>query len=287
MSGQGRGQCAKNGVRVVAEVRAVNHRFCQVFVRLPTDLAALEETVRKRIQQRVQRGKIDLVVTVERLPGSDKRVNWKLAQSYLLELRQLAEQHGVPGEIDLSTLTSLPGVIGEQQRSNLDPKADAEFTTNAIDQALDRLDSMRLAEGADLAADLRGRCARMLAGVAEIDEAAAELPSRIRDKLQARIEVLLEGARLEPERIVQEVAHHAERADISEELVRLRSHLGRLGELLDGEEPVGRTLDFVTQEIHRELNTIGSKARDLEVANRIVDLKAELERIREQVQNIE
>lgn len=286
MSGHGRGEASSEEHRVVVEVRAVNHRFCRVSVRLPGELAALEERVRRRVQDRVQRGKVDLVVSVEGA-GAEGGVDVEAARAWGQRLRRLAEELEMEPPT-VADLLPLPGVVVEGAEA-VDPEEDGPLMDRALDAALEAFDAFRLREGEHLANDLGARVATIREGVARMEEAATELPQRTRDALRERIAELLGdvGVEVAEERLIQEAAYLAERADITEELVRLRSHLQKVDGLLDADDAVGRTLEFLAQEIHRELSTIGAKTKDLGVADVAIALKAELEKIREQVQNVE
>ncbi len=288
MSGHGRGEASSESLRLTVEVRAVNHRYCRVSLRLPAVLATLEEPVRRRVLHRVQRGKVDLTATVDGVGSGGPRIRRKALRHWVAELQQAAEELDAPLAPDLQTLLGLPGVIADDAGA-ADEEELRRLTDEAVGQALEALTDMRSREGEDLAKDLSARTATLAAGVEAIAAAAAELPARIRTQLGERIQELLvdTGSIVDEDRIVQEAAYHAERADVTEEVVRLRSHLKKIEDLLRSDEAVGRTLDFVVQEVHRELNTVASKAKDLVVADTVVELKAELERIREQVQNIE
>ncbi len=288
MSGHGRGKASSESLRLTVEVRTVNHRYCRVSLRLPAVLATLEEPVRRRVLDRVQRGKVDLTATVDGVGSGGPRIQREALRHWVAELQQAAEELDAPSAPDLQTLLGLPGVIADDAGA-ADEVELRRLTDDAVGQALEALADMRSREGEDLAKDLSARTAILAAGVETIASAAAELPARIRKQLSERIQELLAdtGATVDEDRIVQEAAYQAERADITEELVRLRSHLTKIEDLLQSDEAVGRTLDFVVQEVHRELNTVGSKAKDLSVADTVVELKAELERIREQVQNLE
>ena len=288
MSGHGRGEAASGPLRVVAEVRSVNHRYCRVALRLPAALSSLEEEVRRRVQALVQRGKVDVQVSVEVPPEAAARLDREAAATWVRELRAIAGAVGIEPQIRLADLLALPGVMVVAGNGDVDAAADAEAVRGALEQALEAFDRMRRSEGAALARDVRARVAALRAGVERISEQASELPTRVREQLQERLADLLgEAGRVDQERLLQEAAYYAERADVTEELVRLRSHLDKIDQLLGSGEAVGRTLEFVAQEIHRELTTIGSKAKDLQIADRVLELKAELERVREQVQNIE
>ena len=288
MSGHGRGEASSESLRLTVEVRAVNHRYCRVSLRLPGALAVLEEPVRRRVLEHVQRGKVDLTATLDGIGAGAPRVRRDLLKHWLDELEQVAEELGTPSTPDLETLLSLPGVVGDGA-SAADGEELRRLADSAVGQALDALDAMRCREGEHLVADLATRAATLRGGVDSIAAVAHELPERIREQLRERIQGLLvdTGIAADDDRIVQEAAHHAERADVTEEIVRLRSHLEKLEDLMQSDDPVGRTLDFVTQELNRELNTVGSKVKDFAIADTVVELKAELERIREQVQNVE
>ncbi len=288
MSSHGRGEASSESLRLTVEVRAVNHRYCRVSLRLPGMLAAFEEPVRRRVLARVQRGKVDLSATLGGAGAGAPHIRRDLLNHWLGELQDVAEELGTPLTPDLQTLLALPGVVVDGA-SMADAEELGQLLDSAAGRALDALDAMRRREGEHLVDDLATRAATLSAGVEAIAVAAQELPERIRDQLRERIQGLLvdTGVTVDEDRIVQEAAYHAERADVTEEVVRLRSHLAKLEDLLQRDEAVGRTLDFVIQEVHRELNTVGSKVKDLVVAETVVELKAELERIREQVQNIE
>ena len=266
----------------------MNHRYCRVSLRVPGMLAAFEEPVRRGVLARVHRGKVDLSATLGGAGAGAPHIRRDLLSHWLSELQDVAEELGTPLTPDLQTLLALPGVVVDGA-SMADAEELRQLLDRAAGRALDALDAMRCREGQHLVDDLATRAATLSAGVEAIAVAAQELPACIRDQLRERIQGLLvdTGVTVDEDRIVQEAAYHAERADVTEEVVRLRSHLAKLEDLLQRDEPVGRTLDFLIQEVHRELNTVASKIKDLVVAETVVELKAELERIREQVQNIE
>ncbi len=290
MSGYGRGAAEGEGLRISFEVRSVNHRFCRIGLHLPAELSFFEVEAQKSIAQRVDRGKVDVSAAV-RGPRSaaEVQVNQELAAAYQSSLAELAGQLGVPAELDLATLTGLPGVISTQTAPQLDPERHLDIAQRALEDALDALDTMRTTEGAHLAADMSGRFALVAAMVEQISEVASDLPSRYRDVLAARIEALVDDSNgeLDLNRVAQEVAYYADRSDITEEVVRLRSHLDKAGNMIADGGSVGRSLEFLLQEMHREINTIGAKAKVVVIGDTVVELKSELERVREQVQNIE
>ncbi len=290
MSGYGRGVAGDEGVRIAFELRSVNHRFCRVGTHLPGELTFFEGTARQLIAERIERGKVDLSGTLRGPRGlPEVQINRDLAKSYKESMVSLAAELGIEANIDLGMLTALPGVVSGQTTPQIDPERDAPIVRAALIAALDALDEMRLAEGSHLALDMAARLQIITGMVERIQEMSGDLPRRYRDLLKVRIESLLEDAagEVDDARLAQEVAHYADRSDITEELVRLRSHLEKAGGLLESGGAVGRSLEFLLQEMHREINTIGAKAKVVEIGDLVVDLKSELERVREQVQNIE
>jgi uncharacterized protein (TIGR00255 family) len=288
MSGHARGEASNERLRVVVELRSVNHRFCRISARLPGEFAFFEDAARRQIQARVQRGKVDVGAQIESTASGSVRIDGALAERYGRELERIATSAGL-GPPTISDVLTLPGVLVTDSSAGFDPERDIGLVERALAAALDTFDEMRLSEGAHLARDLAERLDALRAGVDQVGQAASELPARIRDTLRERIEHLLEdvGRTVDDDRIVQEAAFQAERADITEEIVRLRSHLDKASALLDSDEAVGRTLEYLAQEMHREINTIGSKTKDLSIAEVVVEMKAELEKVREQVQNLE
>ncbi|MFQ5742269.1 MAG: YicC/YloC family endoribonuclease [Acidobacteriota bacterium] len=290
MSGYGRGEAEGESVRVGVEVRSVNHRFCRVALHMPAEVAFFEAAANQLIRERVERGKVDVTITVTGPRGiPEVQVNRRLAESYRHVLQELGGELGISGDLDMALLVNLPGVLVAQAAPQLDPEHHLPVAESALRQALDALDAMRTLEGGHLAADLARRFRRITTSVEQIEQIAARLPQRYREQLHARIAALCEGfdEEIDPARLAQEVAYYADRSDITEELVRLHSHLRKAEQLLSTNGGVGRSLEFLLQELHREINTIGSKAKATEVSDIVVNLKSELERIREQVQNIE
>lgn len=290
MSGYGRGVADGDGLRISFELRSVNHRFCRVGMNFPTELVFFEGEARKLIVERIERGKIDLSATLRGPRGlPDVQINAGLAESYRNSLTALAERLDIDARVDLGMITGLPGVVSGQTTPQIDPERDVPLVRQALLEALDALDAMRVAEGEHLAADMVQRFGAIGGVVDQIEEMTAELPLRYRDLLTARMKSLLEDStgELDPSRLAQEVAYYADRSDITEELVRLRSHIDKAAGMLDNGGSVGRSLEFLLQEMHREINTIGAKAKVVEIGDLVVDLKSELERVREQVQNVE
>ncbi len=290
MSGYGRGVANGDGLQISFELRSVNHRFCRVGLNFPAELVFFEGTARQLVAERVERGKVDISATVRGPRGlPDVQINRELAASYKESLVALAGELGIEPAVDLRILTTLPGVVGGQTAPQIDPESDGELARSALTDALDAFDAMRVAEGEHLATDMARRLEAIAATVGDIERETTDLPERYRDLLTTRIESLLEGStgEIDPVRLAHEVAYYADRSDITEELVRLRSHVDKAVGMLRNGGAVGRSLEFVLQEMHREINTIGAKAKVVEIGDLVVDLKSELERVREQVQNVE
>jgi uncharacterized protein (TIGR00255 family) len=274
------------------EMRSVNHRHLDARIRLPRPLASLEPDVRARVSARLARGKIDLTVTAPEGAGPAQRLEVDLAaaREYLAAGRALAETDGVRGEFDAATLLSLPGVARFVEPALAEGEL-RDRTLAAVDEGLASLAAMRASEGAALARDLRARLARVVELAGEVEQRSGQVQDAVRERLRKRARQLeAETGLLDEARLHQEVAIAAERMDVTEEIVRLRSHVDQFRELLDAAgpgRPVGRQLEFLLQELAREANTIGSKGSDAPIAHWVVELKTELERVREQVQNVE
>jgi uncharacterized protein (TIGR00255 family) len=301
MTGFGRGEGTTAGGRVVVEVRSVNHRFCEVALRLSARYAALETRLRRLVMEWIARGRVDLTLTIQ----PDERafrgptIDWALAEGLRARLEELKSRLGLPGEVDVALLAAQRGVLAGEEPT---PEPTWEPVAEAAERALAALASMRTQEGEAIQADLRHRLDRMGVLVEQIAARAPAVPQEYRERLAARLKALLgdrgeavrgseavpSGAvQFDPGRLEQEVALLADRADVTEELTRLRSHLGQIEAFLTAAEPVGRKLEFLLQEVHREVNTIGSKSADLGIIRAVLELKAELERLREQVANVE
>jgi uncharacterized protein (TIGR00255 family) len=274
------------------ELRSVNHRHFDARIRLPRPLANLEPDVRARLSARLARGKVDLTVMAPEggAPAPRLEIDLAAAREYLAAGRALAESDGVPGQLDAAALLALPGVARFVEPALADGVL-RERTLTAVDEGLEALSAMRASEGAALARDLRGRLDRVGALAGEVEQRSGLVQDAVRERLRKRARQLeADTGLLDEARLHQEVAIAAERMDVTEEIVRLRSHVDQFRELLDAGgpgRPVGRQLEFLLQELVREANTIGSKGSDAPIAHWVVELKTELERLREQVQNVE
>lgn len=294
MTGYGRGQASSRELAVTVELRSVNSRYCEVSLRLPPHLQSLDAELRRRVGEALLRGKVDLTLTCrdERPDRPLFEADLPRAAAYAAAARAVAETIGVTPNWrpDPMAILRLPDVIVAAANSD---EPDAEITAlldDALAAALVGLEAMRRAEGQRLAVDLGEKLAVIRSQLALIEAALPELEIHYRERLEQRLERLLEPetrARLGPERIAMEVAVLAERAAVDEELVRLASHLEQFAAILGGsEEQVGKRLDFLIQEMNREINTIGSKVQDVDVSAAVIEVKALLEKIREQVQNL-
>lgn len=288
MTGFGEGAAAGDGIRVAVEMSSVNRKQLDVNISLPRNLVALDAQVQSLVRQEFSRGRISGIVRVETTDGSagTVKVDAKLAAQYVKGLRTVSKKLKLPDDLGAETLARLPGLISVEQ-DNLDAGHATKVLGAAMAKALRGLARMRSAEGKALEKDLRARLVLLEELMKSIQALSANVVTGYREKLFQR----LEEAGLEDlaadERIVKEIALFADRCDISEELTRLNSHLGQARKLLRSAEPVGRTLDFLCQELFREINTVGSKANEVEITRQVVAFKTELERIREQVQNVE
>ncbi|RJQ28299.1 MAG: YicC family protein [Peptococcaceae bacterium] len=289
MTGYGRGEAVVQEYQFIVELKAVNHRYKEVvFPRLPRPLLLLEDRIKRLILGRVARGRVDVFLSMQENPDAARtvKVDKLLAVAYYKAIKELQEITGVAGEIELEDLVNLPNIFlaGEPV---IDVSEWWPAVKQAVEDATENLVQMKAAEGAELAADI----SRRLEVVARLNEKIKErsplLVEEYRERLRMRLREILAGSLIDENRLACEVALLAERSDITEEAVRLASHLKQVQACLAAEEAVGRKIDFLLQEVNREVNTIASKAGDLLVGQAVVELKSELEKIREQVQNVE
>jgi uncharacterized protein (TIGR00255 family) len=289
MTGYGRGECSQCGFKVTVEVSSVNRKQTEIAVNLPRELEVLEAQIRDEINRRVARGRLTVRLSVHAAAGASgkMRINAALAKIYARELRSLARSLRLPDAVTLDLLARAPGVLQPAEEIT-----EAEelwpATAKALLAALAVMLKMREREGAWLAKDLTARAARMRAAVRRVRRLAPRSAERYRAQLLARIKAAgLDAPAVDDERLMKEIFYFADRSDISEELTRLESHFQQFDDCVKSKEPVGRTLDFLAQEMNRELNTLGAKANDGVISREVVLLKAELEKFREQVQNVE
>lgn len=290
MTGYGRAEAEEDGLRIGAEIRTVNHRYLDLVVRLPGSLAPLEDRVRKQVAARLSRGRVEISVTVtdRREREGAIQINEPLLRAYAAAAAEVQRRWFPDAEPDLRWLVTVPGLFIEQESGPAGESA-AALTERAVAAALDAVVAMRRREGEALAEQLLGGLERLREHVGAVAARAPGQVARMKERLERRLaEWLPSEGKLDEQRLAMEVVIMADKSDIEEELHRLGSHLDQFRLLVtESVPPVGRRLDFLAQEIHRELNTIGSKAVDAEISERIVAAKVELERLREQVQNIE
>jgi uncharacterized protein (TIGR00255 family) len=291
MTGYGQGAAEAPGLKVTVELRSVNNRFADLKLRLPDELVPFEQEFRRKVLLTVRRGRVDVDLRLTRSGDLEAplALNRPVVLAVLSAFKTLRDEYGIHGAFDLQTLLHVPGVFEMEDAAAPLDEAGRAAVDGALDLALAALDAERRREGGLLGADLVARVSRMKETVATIRESAAAVPSVLQRKLVERVQQLLTQVTLDPVRIAQEAAFLADRSDITEEIVRLEGHLSHALTLLgesDG-DPVGKRLEFLLQEIHRETNTISSKSADLGISRHALDLKAESERIREQIQNLE
>ncbi len=287
MTGYGKAERQLENGRITVEMRSVNHRYGEISVKLPRALICFENDVRKTASERLKRGKIDIFVQLDAVAACRPPVvNMPLAKAYFDAFSSLREALGMEEPVPLALVASQKDVLtvaeGDDQGADM-----RDGLIAAVSDAVDAMEAMRLKEGAELVHDLQMRRGTLASLVERIQEQAPAVPREYAEKLAARIAQLSAGNMPDESRMAQEVALMADRCDITEELVRFGSHLVQFDSALDSDEPVGRKLDFILQEMGREVNTMGSKANDGEITTCVVAMKAELEKIREQIQNIE
>lgn len=288
MTGFGAGRARVGDEEVSVELRSLNHKFCEVKARLPREFAALEPAITRQVKERLARGAVEVHVRRQTATasGTVPTVDVGLAQEYARAFRELANALGVPAEVTWHHVATQPGVVRLEEKG-VDLEAAGQAVREALEQALTALEQMRRTEGEALYADLDNRLKLLEGWSREVAELAPKSVEEYQQRLTERVAELGRGVVVDPQRLAQEVVLFAERTDIAEEVTRLASHLEQFRALMTSSEPAGRRMDFLVQEMHREVNTTGSKSQHAEISARVVSMKAEVERIREQVQNVE
>ena len=288
MTGFGAGRARVGDEEFSVELRSLNHKFCEVKVRLPRELSTLEPVVSKQVKDRLARGAVDIFVKRQTATasGTVPVIDVALAKEYARAFRELAQALGAPAEVTWAQVATQPGVMKLEEKG-IDVESATQAVHEALGQALKALEQMRQTEGESIYADLDARMKLIEGWSREVTALAPRAVEEYRQRLAERVAELARGVAVDPQRLAQEVAMFAERTDIAEESTRLASHLEQFRALMASSEPAGRRMDFLVQEMHREVNTTGSKSQHAEISARVVSMKAEVERIREQVQNVE
>ncbi len=288
MTGYGRAEDTLNGRSYVVEVRSVNNRYLDCNIRLPRVYVCAEDGIQKRVKKTISRGKVDVFVTIENKADDAVSVtlNEGVAAGYLNALNAMSEQFQICNDVSVSLLSRFPEVFRVEKVPEDLEQLTADLHSVA-DKALADYDEMRSREGEKLAEDLLGRLVTLEEYTAVVEKRSPETVRAYREKLTARIQEVLADKQLDEGRILTEAAVFADKVAVDEETVRLRSHIAQFRSMIEGGSPIGRKMDFLVQEMNRETNTIGSKCNDLELSSVVVDMKAELEKIREQIQNVE
>ncbi len=288
MTGYGRAQGGVDGREILVEIKSVNHRYFEIASRVPRGYGFLEEKIKTYLQSRLSRGKIDVYVALEAEEDSEAEVqiNHPLALGYLNALKELAERYELRNDVTVPILSRFPDILTVHKKPE-DEEAVWSAVKTKLDEALEGFLLMREHEGDRLKADILSRSDTILSIVSEIEIRSPETVNEYRNRLENKVRELLQSTSIDDQRILTETAIFADKIAVAEETVRLRSHISQLHKMLESEEAIGRKLDFLVQEMNREANTIGSKATDAKIAYMVVDIKAEIEKIREQIQNIE
>ena len=288
MTGYGGAKGEVESIAVTAELKSVNNRYLDVSVRLPKSCLFAEDAVRSAVAGVISRGKVDVFITVDASKAEEAviQVNESLAAAYLKAVRDTAEKFGLDGEISALSLVRFPEVLSTD-KTDAGRDAVSNAIVQVLSQALEEFDAMRTREGEKLREDIEGKLRTLEAMVAKIVERSPQTVAEYREKLLGRMQEVLADAAVDESRILQEAAIYADKVAVDEEMVRLKSHIAQFRLLLAAGSPAGRKLDFLVQEMNREANTTGSKCADSDIARTVIDMKAELEKIREQIQNME
>ena len=287
MTGYGKSSLSINLREYQVEIRTVNHKYIDTNIKMPRIISYLEDDIRKMISSKIKRGKIDISINFENYSkeGNDVRINTELAKMYIQNLKKLAEEENISSNIEVTDITRLPDVL--VIKSNIDENKIKEELLQAVDEATNQVIRMRENEGKKISEDIKSKISLIEGKIQEIFGLSTGLIEEYVVKLEARIKELLKTEELDKSRLMQEVVIYADKCSVEEEITRMKSHILQLRNLIETNEPTGKKMDFLIQEMNRETNTIGSKANNLEITNRVVDIKTILEDIREQIQNIE
>jgi uncharacterized protein (TIGR00255 family) len=287
MTGYGKGAATGDTFKVTVDVRSVNNRNLDIHWRAPQELAALEISLKKQVQAAVTRGRVDVAISFAQTADTVYEINRPLVRGYLEALKTMREEFGLAGDVTLDSIARLPNALQTSSTNNQLSDEAVQGVEAALTQALTAMVAMRAVEGHELQKELLSRVAKIEKSLVTIEANSAGVIDAYREKLSKRVAELLDGVKLDETRLAQEVAYLAERSDISEEIARLKSHLAQLNELLTSGGEIGKKLDFLLQETNREANTILSKSSELAVCDAAIEIKTEVEKLREQAQNVE
>ncbi|MDQ2084993.1 YicC/YloC family endoribonuclease [Herbivorax sp. ANBcel31] len=288
MTGFGRGKSQGDGKEFSVEIKTVNHRYCDMYIKIPRQISFLEDKIRQKVGKTISRGKADIYISFDDFSEDSKSilVDEGLVKTYIKSMELLRDKYELKDDISVSLIAKFPDVI-KVEKAEHDEERIWELLSEALDNALEMLINMRKSEGEGLKADLIERALLIENIIKEIGIRCPEIVKEYKSRLENRMKELLDQQIVDENRMMMEFAIFADRCSIDEELVRLESHINQFRETLEINKPVGRKLDFLLQEMNREINTIGSKANDLDISKKVVEIKSELEKIREQIQNIE
>ena len=288
MTGYGRVKVENELREITVELRSVNHRYLDLNIKVPRIYGYLEDVVSKQAQASIARGKVDIFVSVRAKEGADIKVtpNMAVIQGYVDAIKKVSATYGISDEVSALSLLRLPDAM-EQNKEEADADQLKAEVSAVLAQALEEYNAMREKEGARLVEDVIYRAGLIAESVNFVEQRSPDCVEEYRTRIAARMTEILDGSELAQQRILQEAALYADKVNVTEEIVRLRSHLSQLDTMLKSPVAIGRKLDFLVQEMNRETNTIGSKANDFQIAKTVVDMKAEIEKIREQIQNLE
>ena len=287
MTGYGKSSLSIDTREYQVEIKSVNHKYIDTNIKMPRIISYLEEDIRKIITSKLKRGKIDIFISFENYSkdGNDIQINSNLAKMYIQNLKKLAEEESISANIEVTEITKLPDVL--TIKSNIDENQIKSELLQTVEEAINNLINMRQGEGERISRDILSKISQIEDKKQEIFMLSTGLIDEYVVKLEARIKEILKTEEVDKSRLMQEVVIYADKCSVEEEITRLTSHIEQLRNLLNSNEPNGKKMDFIIQEMNRETNTIGSKANNLEITNRVVDIKTILEDIREQIQNIE
>ncbi len=288
MTGYGRAQKILNGRDISVEIRSVNHRYYEYTSRIPRTYSYIDEKLKSLLKSAISRGKVEVSVTINNIDGKDAQIaiNKGVAEGYVSALRSISEELGLKDDLVLSKLIKIPDIFNIQKTPDDEEQICADVS-EITSEALERFVAMRETEGERLKRDILEKADFIIERVGMVEAQSPATVEAYRNKLYKKISEVLADKNIDEQRIITEAAIFSEKIAVDEETVRLRSHIAQLRDILESEEPVGRKLDFIIQEINREVNTIGSKAQDLSITKIVVDMKSEIEKIREQIQNVE